>query len=243
MSLDRSARMRPEPDEADTRIHLREMSVAELVDSWEEPMLDAVRALLLAELEDRNYRVKSLPGPPTPDAAPSEAATLTQGVLSGAERSVRRVERGVMLILLIAVLQLLFGGYAGFVQAGAYSQQLEELSGLDESQTTVVDGETFPVGKARVVLIVSMVLAIGVQLGLGSAFFALFFWARTRPRPALWLALMLYLGLQGVQVVVDPSALSPGIVLKGLIAMGLMFGIVGAGKVVQESSPDAELEL
>ena len=40
MSLQRSVRMRPEPDEADTRMHLREMSVAELVDFWEETMAD-----------------------------------------------------------------------------------------------------------------------------------------------------------------------------------------------------------
>jgi hypothetical protein len=43
------------------RRRLEEMSIFELEDSWEEPMPDLVRSLLLTEIKRRNYRVQSLP--------------------------------------------------------------------------------------------------------------------------------------------------------------------------------------
>lgn len=234
--------MQLHPDEADARNEFHEMGLADLVDAWEEPMSDAVRALLLAELEERNYRVKSLPGPPPSNASLPEALAQVQRAPSEAERSSSRVRRGVRLILLIAVLQLLVGGYFGLVEAGEYSRQFEELRGLDESQTTVVDGETFLVGEARIVLVISKVLAIGMQLGLGCAFFALYFWARTRPRPALLMALMLYLGSHGLYALADPASLSRGILLKGMVVAGLVFGIVGTTSQDRERSPKEDLD-
>ena len=79
------------------------MSILELEDAWEEPMPDLVRALLLAEIRRRNYRIESLPRPP-----PSATHTSLQP-LSVREQELPHAEQGVGIILVIAVFQLLSG--------------------------------------------------------------------------------------------------------------------------------------
>jgi len=79
------------------------MSLGELVDAWEEPMPDLVRAWLQTELQARNYRVQSLPEPP-----PSATHTSLQP-LSRTEQVLPHAVQGVAWVLSIAILQLLTG--------------------------------------------------------------------------------------------------------------------------------------
>lgn len=81
------------------------MDTVELVELWEKPMPGASRALLLAEIERRRYRTKSLP-PPPPDDATAEALPTPQEV----DRL--RMEGSALILLFLGVFQLLSGAYA-----------------------------------------------------------------------------------------------------------------------------------
>lgn len=92
------------------RGRLRKMGIGELIEAWEEPMPDEVRALLLDEIKVRGYRIKSLPEPPSSDAATTYAPTFEaqhtgpQCDLAVAEKT---IGRGAVAAFIYASLSLL----------------------------------------------------------------------------------------------------------------------------------------
>ena len=92
-------------DDAAERSQLASMDTLELVELWEKPMPAASRARLLAEIERRRYRTKSLPPPPPDDAT---ATPLPKSE----EVDRQRMEGSALILLVLGVLQLVSGAYS-----------------------------------------------------------------------------------------------------------------------------------
>src|SRR5262245_54082359 len=99
------------------------MDTMQLVDTWEKPLPPRARELLLEELERSGFRIKSLPEPPSYEGIATIAAE------SSDERNAHSVKVASRWILVIAVLQLLFGTLDGFDGARACTEQLSALEG------------------------------------------------------------------------------------------------------------------
>lgn len=71
----------------------------------------------------------------------------------------------------------------------------------------------------------------------GSAIYVVLgFWARTQPKPASILGLILYLLVIALIAVADPTTLYKGVVLKAVIIGYLVQGIIQANKIPKETS-------
>jgi hypothetical protein len=81
------------------------MDTIELVELWEKPMPAGSRALLLAEIERRRYRTRSLPPAPPDDATARPLPTPE-------EVDRHRMQGAALLLLVVGVLQLASGAYS-----------------------------------------------------------------------------------------------------------------------------------
>lgn len=202
------------------------MSLPELADEWDEPMPDEVRALLLQVLDARGYRIQSLAKAPPSDAVRSAPKRTTKKELSA-----HRVQRGVLVILLLGILQIGAGLLLGYFPGKSHTEQVALLEQLEGSESISLDGELVTVNEARVQLTLQRVLNAGLPIALGIFFLIVFHYAKERPLLGLWLALLVYALILVVEALFDPAAMGRGLFLKGMIVLGLSFGIVGARRL------------
>lgn len=181
--------------EQELQRELREDNTVELAERWEAPMPDGERAILEAELQQRGYRMASLPAAP-----PHDAPVLRQPPPTPQERARRAVGRARGALLFVAVMQLLVSAWLGFVAFG----ETVAADGLEtEAEAPLLDAR----------------LEVGASVALGLAFAALWLWAREkeRPRAAIGIGLALYVGFTALQFVYGPAAGFRGIVVKAIV--------------------------
>ena len=154
-----------------------------------------VRALLQTEIQERNYRLQSLPKPP-----PSATHTSLQP-LSRREQALPSAGRGVGMVLMLAILQLLTGALLAW-------------SVIEEPPWY------FPV---------SHLLGAASSSGLGVAFLVLFWWARYDAYSALLAALTLFVAIHGLEAC--RVGLTSGVGGNLIIVFFLASGIWAAAKL------------
>jgi len=210
----------------------RDLGVAELVNQWEEPLPPEARALLLAELEARRYRIKSLPNAPDydPHAKPAPPPTA-------AERASTRVKDGVSAIFFLGLFQIVVGSFLAIREWGVLSTNLDSWNALDGESMMTLGGELMSVSAARIQAVLTWAFAGGLPILLGVFFLVVYRSARARPRLGIGVALFVFMVLHGVQGLVDPSSLASGLVVKVFV-----IGVLGRGLLAYRdlgTSPEA----
>jgi len=150
------------------------------------------------------------------------------------QENLKNVNRGRVIILVVAVFTLLAAGISYFSGMSDVEQQIREadraFSGLSSTErdermketTGMTWQEAVDQDRGRVKLQGAILAALAV------IFLALWWWAQTNPFGAALSALLLYVTVTLIGAMVDPASLLQGIIIKGLIVAGL-FSAVSAG--------------
>ena len=142
-------------------------------------------------------------------------------------------------MLIVAVLQVLFGLVMGFNTAKEADQAMQNLATMEDDDTLEIEGEEMTVAETRKLVQREKLQAFVFPIGLGVVFLALWFWARVSPLPALSSALVLFVSVHLLEAVVDPTSLARGIILKVFVIGGLSKGIKSA---LEQRAIDAHAE-
>jgi hypothetical protein len=141
----------------------------------------------------------------------------------------KRVREGAKWVGLLAILFAVSGPIMFAMTEMDSAKALANLAPFqDNEELRPIDGKVYTAGQLRrsvqrepsQVLLVNAVLA--VLLG------GLWLWARRAPLPAIACALALYVVVQVVSVVLDPSSIAKGIVIKVLALVALYSGFKAA---------------
>jgi hypothetical protein len=202
-----------------------EMSMMELVDTWEQFLVPDVRARLLAELEARGYRIRSLPEPPSAPSEPVVATSPVERAQARTDVALRHVSRGVGAVFFVGVLQLVVSGIVGVSGWGDMQVELAKLAGLAGDAQVTLGDELVEVTIARTELWGGWIGSFALPLVLGVFFFITHHFAKRRPQLGLGLALGVYVGLHVMEAMADPSTIVKGAGLKILIVVALVRGL------------------
>lgn len=131
-------------------------------------------------------------------------------------------------ILGLAILFVVAGTWLGFKTRSDGQQGLANLSGRDAAEVVEVLGKSMTIAELRETIEVEMVTSFLINYLLAAVFIGLYFWARKAPLPATITALCIYLAVQVLNAIVDPTTLIQGILIKVLCVLGLLAGIRAA---------------
>ncbi len=174
---------------------------------------------------------------PTPEPPASESPAAGQPARPPGRRPsgkyaararAKKVASAAVWILVIAIVQILFGVGFGVKNASDCDQALDHLEQFEATETVEVEGEEHVVADLRAQVERERIQGYVVPIGLGAVFLGLYFWARRAAVPAMVTALLLFVTVHAVAAVVDPSTLPRGIVLKALFIAGLVGGLKAA---------------
>lgn len=200
----------------------RDMRVPELIDAWEEPMPDATREVLLAELERRNYRIKSLPDPPASEAE-SEARPYSPG-----EKDAHMVTHGLLTLPFVAVIQT-FSLLWFFFRGGAvYASTMKDLESKPDFEIVEFGGAFVRADEARFLAGVERYGTLGVSILVVAFLVGLYVIGRKRPIVALSVALFLFIGDFVFGALFAPDVVARGSVTRAVMLMFLAFGLAAA---------------
>jgi small-conductance mechanosensitive channel len=131
-------------------------------------------------------------------------------------------------LLIIAVMQLVFGFAMGMKHSKECDEALQHLAQFDEGEKVVADGKTYDVDELRAEVESERVMMFVVPFGLGGAFLVLWWWAKRAAVAALVSALLLFVTAHGIDAIADPKTIANGFVLKAFVVVGLTAGIKAA---------------
>jgi hypothetical protein len=128
------------------------------------------------------------------------------------------------MVLLVAILQLLFGAYFGFTTKGEVDEALAQI------ETMVQDGDATAeeAAQVRIELQRQATRSFAIPIGLGVAFLGLWLWARKSALPALCTALGLFVIVHVGGAFMEPGTVLRGILLKVFVIAALASGIKSA---------------
>ena len=179
--------------------------------------------------------MKGLEPPSSEGATRAFVDSRTHRIVTGGT-PVDRVRRGAIWILVIGLMQILFGGFLGAQLAGEADHALANFAGAEPTEVVVLEGTEWTVADLRTQLERERLQAYVTPIGLGVLFIGLFFWARRSPLPALITALALFVGVHILAAVIDPSTLVQGVFVKVLFVAALIVAI----KASLTDSPGSE---
>jgi len=131
-------------------------------------------------------------------------------------------------ILVVAILQIVFGLGFGIQNSWDADKALTQLARFAPDERVEVEGKEYVVADLRAEVERERVQGFAVPLGLGAVFFGLFLWARRAAVPALATALLLFVTVHAVEAVIDPTTLPRGLILKVFFLFGLVAGLKAA---------------
>jgi len=134
----------------------------------------------------------------------------------------RRVRQGSKWVGVLAILFLVSGPIMFGMQMVAADKALEHLQQFgDDEQLEPIGGKTYTAGELRKEVRREPYQILIVNLVLAAIMGGLWVWARRAPLPAIACALALFVVVQLVSAVVDPSSIVKGILIK-LIALAAL---------------------
>ncbi|HEX6810597.1 MAG TPA: hypothetical protein VF384_03135 [Planctomycetota bacterium] len=169
---------------------------------------------------------------PNPSAPPNASARPPyrpgRGRHARAERA-RKTRNAGRWVLVIAIIQLLFGIWFGWKHGDEADAALRHLSTMEADEVVELEnGEKTTVADLRAAVERERLQVFVIPIGLGVVFFGLYFWARSSPVPALTTALGLFVAVHALEAVVEPASIVRGIVVKIFCVAGLASGVRSA---------------
>ena len=143
--------------------------------------------------------------------------------------SSRSVQSATSAIRLLAVLFAVFGLFMFFAMRDQTQAALQNLSRFaDDEVLEPINGVSYTtaelrkrvVWEQRGVLIVNLILC-AIMLVLG-------WWSRSKPLPAILIATAIYVAVQVISAIMDPTTIMQGFIMKAVIIAILVRGIKGA---------------
>ncbi|MGE4231980.1 MAG: hypothetical protein AB7F43_01505 [Bacteriovoracia bacterium] len=129
-------------------------------------------------------------------------------------------------IIALAVLFLAFGIVMYFLQKAQFAEALNQLkTHADSEQLQPISGKVYTVAEYRQLLETQPIMMLVANIILAIIMFLLSLWSKKSPLPAIIVAAAIYVVVQLGNILVDPMAMSQGIVVKllmiGLLARGI----------------------
>lgn len=156
---------------------------------------------------------------------------------SDLDRTVRRASDWILWVgALFCVFGLIYGTISS-KNANEARQMLDREYDSDDI-LELEDGSLTTVQELKASADLEVMVAFGVNLGLGAIFFALYFWSKRAPLPAAIMALCIYLVVQAGQAILDPTTLYQGLLFKVFFVIALGAGIQAA--LQQQAAQRAE---
>lgn len=144
------------------------------------------------------------------------------------QQRTKKVRSAAGVLLLISIIFAIAGTFFGFKAREQAEQTKAQLATMAPDDELEVAGERIRVDDLRRGIDGGVALVFGINYGLAVVMLALFFWARSSPFPALLIGLCVYLGVQVMNVIFDPTTLWKGLVMKVFVVMSLVGGLSAA---------------
>jgi len=192
----------------------------------------------------------------TPADAPADATAVAPGVrlaphgprqrassyrdrlvAQQAAQDVKQLHTAGRWILALVAIFVIAGTYAGFMHRNQAQQVLAGLASRDADEVVEIEGEEQTIAELRDAIRAETIQVFVVNYLLAALFLGLFFWSRKAPLPATIVALCIYLAVNVLNAIIDPTTLLQGLVLKGFCIASLAAGIRAA--VAQRPAPRA----
>lgn len=142
-------------------------------------------------------------------------------------------------VLAVAVMFMLFGTIAGFMNRAEANEVLVSIADEAPEQLFILeDGSEYTVGELREQISADVVFVFAVNYGLALIMLACWFWSRRSPLPALVTALGVYVAVIVIGAIFDPSTIARGILIKVLVISALSSGVRSA--LAQRAAADPE---
>ena len=127
------------------------------------------------------------------------------------ERLEKKVRSGIQTILYLGILHILLGGLLGYFEGKGYSEVIDSYQGMAGDEIVSVDGGGMTVIEATSLYEFLRILALAIPIGIGVIFLVLHRLARKKTHLALFLALLFYVGLTGLDLyLAEPDKLMSG---------------------------------
>lgn len=197
------------------------------------PRADAERAVTILEQPPQGeYQFPA-------DIAPDEEEER-EAVEVETEARRKRIGRASRWVLYLALLLAVGGTMAGFLQWLLYDQATAALSRFSPGAEVPLDQVAALAQEGKLVLFeegpytaaelrewsrLTVVLQFGYYYILAVIFFFLYLWARRSPFPALITALSVFLVLEVLKLVLNPSSFASGLLWRALFVVALLVGI------------------
>jgi hypothetical protein len=141
----------------------------------------------------------------------------------------KRVRAGASWVGALALLFAIAAPLMFVVQKMQVDKVLVDLDKFeDDEELAPIDGKTYTAGELRREVTRGPVQALVVNLILAGLMALLWIWAKRAPLPAIACALALYLVVQLVSAVIDPTSILKGIIIKLLAFLALGKGLKAA---------------
>lgn len=170
------------------------------------------------------------PAAPAADVAPARPslARHTRHKRIAKERH-SRVVRAAGWMLAVAILQVVFGLFAGMSasrEAAAAHRNLQRFE--PDELVELEDGTTMTAGELARAVDRERLQAYIVPIGLGMVFLLLAWWATKAALPAIMTALALFVSVHVVMAILDPANIVRGLLIKILFIAALLRGLMAA---------------
>ncbi len=141
----------------------------------------------------------------------------------------RSVQGATSAIRLLAALFAIFGIIMFFVMRGTTEAALVNLSHYDDQEVLQpIDGVSYTAGELRKRVLWEHRGVLVVNLLLSAIMLVLAWWSRFKPLPAILIATAIYVAIQVISAMVDPTTIMQGFVIKIVVIAILIRGIKGA---------------
>lgn len=161
-----------------------------------------------------------------------------------AKAATRKASRTIMLLAILFAIAGAFLGHASSTQADKVLEAIEDKD-ADELFPSEVNGKSYTVGELRDEIRIETRLVYITNYGLAVILLGLYFWSRKNPLPAIVTALAVYLVLQVLNAVLDPTTIYQGILIKVIIICVLFGGVRAAltarAAAAREATADPEV--
>ncbi len=190
------------------------------------------------------------------DIAPDAEEERQEAIKAEAETRRKQIGRASRWVLYLAVILAVVGTVAGAAQQSLSAQAAEALARYEsdaivpfnqaaaleqEGKLVLFEEGTYTASQLRQWARAMVVLVFGYYYVLSVIYFALYFWARRSAFPALITALSVYLVLEVVKFVLDPTSFGSGILWRLFFGVALVVGIQQA--LVERSYREMQTEV
>lgn len=166
--------------------------------------------------------------PASPPPLPPHSSARERAADRRRAATTSRIGRSRRWLLVIAILQIVFGIGFGYTNSRESDKALASLAELPADHQFEHEGEQLVIGDVRKQIERERVLGFAVPIGLGVAFVLLWLWAKRAALPAMVCALLLFVTVHAIDAAIDPTQLVRGILIKVLFLAALIGGIKAA---------------